>query len=147
MSMLSHQHGRSAPGSLTGGRAGRWGLALVEAAIAYEWLVSALNKILDPQFGGGLAMLSVSDPDGHHTGRMVLLYAMALLPVSLLPTLLGVTGSLYFYGALLLGLAYAGVSVALTRATTTARAWRVFLVSIVYLPALLTLMVVDKVLA
>jgi heme o synthase len=96
---------------------------------------------------GGLAMLSVSDPDGHHTGRMVLLYAVALLPVSLLPTLLGVTGSLYFYGALLLSLAYAGVSVAMTRATTTARAWRVFLVSIVYLPALLTLMVVDKVLA
>lgn len=96
---------------------------------------------------GGLAMLSVSDPDGYHTGRMILLYAVALLPVSLLPTLLGVTGSLYFYGALLLGLAYAGVSIAMTRATTTARAWRVFLVSIVYLPALLTLMVVDKVLA
>src|SRR5207237_391600 len=41
---------------------------------------------------GGLAMLSVTDPDGRHTGRMMLLYAMALLPVSLLPTLLGVTG-------------------------------------------------------
>ncbi len=96
---------------------------------------------------GGLAMLSVADPDGHHTGRMVLLYAVALLPVSLLPTLLGVTGPVYFYGALLLGIAYAGVSIAMTRATTTARAWRVFQVSIVYLPALLTLMVVDKVLA
>jgi len=94
---------------------------------------------------GGLAMLSVSDPDGRHTGRMALLYAMALLPVSLLPTLLGVTGALYFFGALALGLAYAGVAVALIRATTAARAWRVFLVSIVYLPALLTLMVVDKV--
>jgi protoheme IX farnesyltransferase len=76
---------------------------------------------------------------------MVLLYAMALLPVSLLPTLLGVTGALYFFGALALGLAYTGVSVAMTGAVTTARAWRVFLVSIVYLPALLTLMVVDKV--
>jgi protoheme IX farnesyltransferase len=94
---------------------------------------------------GGLAMLSVADPEGRHTGRMVLLYAMALLPVSLLPTLLGVTGALYFFGALALGLAYTGVSVAMTSAVTTARAWRVFLVSIVYLPALLTLMVVDKV--
>ena len=90
-------------------------------------------------------MLSVSDPDGRDTGRMVLLYAMALLPVSLLPTLLGVTGALYFFGALALGLAYAGVSGAMTRTATTARAWRVFLVSIVYLPALLTLMVVDKI--
>src|SRR3989454_5183493 len=94
---------------------------------------------------GGLAMLSVTDPDGRHTGRMMLLYAMALLPVSLLPTLLGVTGALYFFGALTLGLAYAGVSVAMTAAVTTARAWRVFLVSIVYLPALLTLMVLDKI--
>ncbi len=96
---------------------------------------------------GGLAMLSVHDPDGQRTGRMVLLYALALLPVSLLPTLLGVTGAVYFFGALALGLAYTSVSVAMTRAATPARAWRVFLVSIVYLPALLTLMVVDKIVA
>jgi heme o synthase len=94
---------------------------------------------------GGLAMLSVSDPDGRQTGRMVILYTMALLPVSLLPTLLGVTGAVYFFGALALGVAYAAVSLALTRTATIGRAWRVFLVSIVYLPALLTLMVVDKV--
>jgi len=96
---------------------------------------------------GGLAMLSVADPDGRRTGRMVLLYAVALLPVSLVPTLLGITGALYFYGALALGLGYAGAAVALTLAVTTPRAWRVFLVSIVYLPALLTLMVLDKVVA
>ena len=96
---------------------------------------------------GGLAMLSVADADGRHTGRMVLLYATALLPVSLLPTLLGVTGAVYFFGALALGLAYAGASVAMTRAATASRAWRLFFVSIVYLPALLTLMVVDKVAA
>ena len=48
---------------------------------------------------------------------------------------------------LALGLAYAGASVALTRAVTVLRAWRVFFVSIVYLPALLTLMVLDKVVA
>jgi heme o synthase len=93
---------------------------------------------------GGLAMLCVDDADGRHTGRMVLLYAVALLPVSLLPTLLGVTGALYFFGALALGLAYAGAAAALTRAATDPRAWRVFLVSIAYLPALLTLMVLDK---
>src|SRR6184192_4396481 len=96
---------------------------------------------------GGLAMLSVADADGRHTGRMALLYATALLPVSLLPTLLGVTGALYFFGALALGLAYAAASMAMTLAATDPRAWRVFLVSIAYLPALLTLMVVDKVAA
>ncbi|HYK83005.1 MAG TPA: heme o synthase [Gemmatimonadales bacterium] len=93
---------------------------------------------------GGLAMLSVVDPEGRQTARMALLYALALVPVSLLPTLFGVTGAGYFYGALALGLTYAAVAGALGRAVTTARAWRVFLVSIVYLPALLTLMVLDK---
>ena len=94
---------------------------------------------------GGLAMLPVGDPDGRHTGRMVLLYALALLPVSLVPTLLGVTGAGYFFGALILGLGYAAASAAMSRAATEPRAWRVFLMSIVYLPGLLTLMVLDKV--
>jgi len=96
---------------------------------------------------GGLAMLCVEDPDGSRTGSMALLYAAALLPVSLLPTLLGITGAFYFFGALALGLAYLGASAALTLTASAARAWRVFFVSIVYLPALLTLMVLDKVVA
>jgi uncharacterized membrane protein YphA (DoxX/SURF4 family) len=45
----------AAAGVLTSGKAGRWGLALVEVAIAYEWIVSDLNKILNRGFGSGLA--------------------------------------------------------------------------------------------
>ncbi len=78
---------------------------------------------------------------------MALLYAAALLPVSLVPTLLGLTGAVYFFGALALGVGYAAASAALTAAATAARARLVFLASIVYLPALLTLMVLDKVAA
>jgi len=93
-----------------------------------------------------LRMLSVEDTDGHRTARMALLYAVALIPVSLLPTLLGVTGRLYFWGALALGLAYAGAGV-LMLFDVNRRAWTVFLVSIIYLPMLLTLAVLDKVAA
>jgi protoheme IX farnesyltransferase len=96
---------------------------------------------------GGFAMLAVEDEDGRRTAWMALLYALALVPVSLVPSLLGVTGSRYFFGALVLGVAYAAVTAALTRATTTTRAWRVFLASVVYLPALLILMVFDKAVA
>ena len=96
---------------------------------------------------GGLKMLSVADDDGRDTGRMALLYAMALLPISLLPTLLGVTGAWYFFGALALGLIYVAAGTGLLVAATPARAWRLFFVSILYLPALLTLMVIDKVTA
>lgn len=91
-----------------------------------------------------LKMLSVDDTDGRRTARMALLYAVALLPVSLLPTMLGVTGTLYFWGALALGLAYIGASVFML-VDASRRAWWVFLASIIYLPALLTLAVLDKV--
>jgi protoheme IX farnesyltransferase len=93
---------------------------------------------------GGLRMLSIDDDDGRDTGRMALLYAMALLPISLLPTLLGVTGAWYFFGALVLGLGYVAAGTGLLAGATPSRAWRLFFVSIVYLPALLTVMVLDK---
>ena len=94
---------------------------------------------------GGLRMLSVDDDTGADTGRMALLYAVALLPISLMPTLLGVTGSLYFFGALALGVLYVAAGSTLLLRATPARAWRLFFTSILYLPALLTLMVLDKI--
>ena len=96
---------------------------------------------------GGFAMLAVEDPEGRRTGAMALLYAAALVPVSLLPTMFGVTGALYFFGALVLGVVYTGVGVALALRVTSPRAWRVFTVSVVYLPALLALLVIDKIAA
>lgn len=98
----------------------------------------------DDYRAGGLKMLSVSDEGGRETGRMALLYALALLPISLIPSLVGVTGAWYFFGALGLGLLYVAAGAGLLAAATPARAWRLFFVSIVYLPALLTLMVLDK---
>ncbi len=109
--------------------------------LALAWLYR------DDYRGAGLRMLGAEDESGTRTGRMALLYALALLPISLLPTLLGVTGAAYFYGALVLGVVYAAAGAALLPAATPARAWRLFFVSILYLPSLLTLMVVDKVAA
>jgi protoheme IX farnesyltransferase len=109
--------------------------------LALAWLYR------DDYRAGGLRMLSVADHDGRDTGRMALLYAVALLPISLVPTLLGVTGAWYFFGALALGVLYVSAGTGLVFAATPARAWRLFFVSIVYLPALLTLMVLDKVTA
>jgi len=93
---------------------------------------------------GGFVMLSRNDPDGRRTGRQIFNYALALVPVSLIPTVLGMTGSIYFIGALLLGLAFlaAGAAVALNRTDRGAR--RLFFASVLYLPALLILMVFDK---
>lgn len=94
---------------------------------------------------GGFVMLTVLDPDGRTTGRQILNYVVALLPVSLLPTLIGMTGPVYFFGALVLGAIFVGIGVAVTVTRAEREARRLFLASVLYLPALLLLMVIDKV--
>ena len=79
-------------------------------------------------------MLPVIDPDGRSTGRQSVLYAAALVPLSLAPTLVGLAGKTYFGGALVLGLLFVAltpVRFANTRSVHDAR--RVFFGSIIYL--------------
>jgi protoheme IX farnesyltransferase len=92
----------------------------------------------------GIRMLPVVEPDGMSTGRQIILYASTLIPVSLFPVLLGMTGKVYLAGALVLGgwFLYTGVRVAFD--LTNVRARRVLLASIVYLPAIYALMVFDR---
>jgi protoheme IX farnesyltransferase len=93
---------------------------------------------------GGLVMLGTIDSRGRLTALLSLFFALALVPVSLVPSVIGVTGWVYFAGALVLGLLYTLASASLTLATTDGRARRLFATSIIYLPVLLTLMVVDR---
>jgi protoheme IX farnesyltransferase len=92
----------------------------------------------------GLPMLPVIEPDGRSTGRQAALYAAALLPVALAPSLVGMAGPAYFTGALVLTLLFLGMSLrfATTRAVRDAR--RLFFASIIYLPLLWGLMIVDR---
>ena len=92
----------------------------------------------------GLRMLSVTDEDGRVTFMQATLYAAALLPVSLSPTLLGMTGGVYFVGAFVLSAAYLFASVTALPDVTPAHAKRLFRVSLIYLPALLIIMGVDR---
>ncbi|UCG85280.1 MAG: protoheme IX farnesyltransferase [Gemmatimonadota bacterium] len=89
--------------------------------------------------------LSTNDSDGRRTFRYACLYAAALLPVSLVPTLIGITGGVYFFGAVLLSSAFLYVSSVAARSTTGSNARRLFTCSLVYLPLLLVLMVVNRV--
>ena len=93
----------------------------------------------------GIQMLPVVEPDGASTSRQILIYSVLLLPVSLLPYWLGMTGAFYTVGALAMGLLflYSGIRVSLDR--TKARARRVLLASVVYLPVLYGLMLIDPI--
>jgi len=92
----------------------------------------------------GFRVLSVVDPDGASSGRQSVLYALALLPVSLMPAFLGMAGRLYFFGAFALGLGFLayGVRFAL-RPGSQPHAASLFHYSLLYLPALCTLMALD----
>lgn len=92
----------------------------------------------------GFPMLFVIDPKGQTTGLMAVAYSVALLPVSLLPTYLHITGQVYFWVALVLGSIFIAYSVALAREKTTQHAKRLFYVSITYLPVLFLTMVLNK---
>lgn len=92
----------------------------------------------------GFQMLSVADPTGQLTFGQAALYAAALVPVSLVPALWGIVGRVYFFGAAALGAWYAWTALRAALAPSSARARRLFLVSIAYLPAVLALLAVDK---
>jgi len=92
----------------------------------------------------GLPMLPVLEPDGRSTGRQAVVYAAALIPLSLAPAPLHMAGRVYFAGALALGLAFLWLTFrfAMTRSTRDAR--RAFFGSLAYLPLLWILMIADK---
>jgi len=94
---------------------------------------------------GGFPMLTVLDPEGFRVGRQAILYGAALVPVSLLPSLLGLMGTVYFVGALAFGLAYLGFSFAFAQARSNPGARRLMLASLLYFPALLLIMLLDRV--
>jgi protoheme IX farnesyltransferase len=92
----------------------------------------------------GIQMLPVVEPDCRSTARQIVIFGIVLIPVSLIPGLLGMSGRVYLVGALLLGLwfLYAGVRVASDRTMVRARA--VLMTSVVYLPLIYGLMLLDR---
>jgi protoheme IX farnesyltransferase len=92
----------------------------------------------------GFVMLPVIDPEGHRTARQAVSHTLGLLPISLCPYLFGMTGVIYLAGALILGLAFLWFAIQFARHLTIPRARQLFYASILYLPLLLTVMVLDK---
>jgi protoheme IX farnesyltransferase len=92
----------------------------------------------------GVRVLPVVDEDGGSTDRHIVLGCLALLAVGLLPTLSGLAGAVYFVGALLLGLVFLACGVLQALAPSAAAARRVLLASLLYLPALLALLALDR---
>jgi heme o synthase len=135
---------------LAGWTAGGGGLApagLALFAILFLWQMPhfyALAWIYREDYArGGFHMITRVDPKGARTGRQIVLFGAALLAVSTLPTLLGLTGMLYLAAALAFGTVFLGLGIAMAARPDDRRAMRLFLGSVAYLPMLLITMVVD----
>lgn len=94
---------------------------------------------------GGLLMLPADDPEGRGAVRQILITLFALLPVSLIPVFRGQVGLTYFLGSLALGSAFLYCGAQLARSRTKMLARRLLMASIVYLPLVFGLMMLDKI--
>ena len=133
---------------LMGFAAGRGTLTLegwVLYAILFLWqfphFLSIATLYREDYERGGILMLPVVEPDGTSTRRQIVCYTVALLVVSVIPTLLGISGSIYFCGALALGLAFLYFGIGMR---TRLQARRLLQASVFYLPLVYSLMVLDK---
>ena len=124
--------------------AGAWALF----GILYLWQLPHFLAIAwmyrEDYARAGFPMLPVVDPRGEATARQVAVATLALVPVSLMPTLLGLAGAVYFFGALALGIGFLAFALGLALGRERAAARRLLLASVTYLPVLLTLLVLDR---
>src|SRR2546421_486767 len=143
------------PGALppvTGWAAARGDITLgawVLFGVVFLWqlphTLSIARLYRDDYARAGVRVLPVIDPDGASTERQIVLACVALLAVSLLPTVIGWSGPIYLAGALVLGLAFAAVGIMQALAPSARAARRVLLASLLYLPLLLGLLAFDRV--
>ena len=117
-------------------------------AILFLWQFPHFYSIAwlyrDDYSKAGIKMLPVVDETGERTARQILVYALILVPVSLLPTYFGMSGNLYLIGATLLSFTYLYYGFRIASERTRFAARKVLLTSIVYLPLLYGLMIVDR---
>ena len=93
---------------------------------------------------GSIRMLPVIDPDGESTARRIVVCSLLLIPISLVPRLVGMTGNLYAFAAIAAGFVLLCFGTQLARERTSARARALLLATVFYLPALLCVMVLDR---
>ena len=116
-------------------------------AIVFLWQIPHFMAIAwlyrDDYARAGFPMLPVVEPDGRRTGRQAVLYAAALVPISLAPSVVGITGAAYFWTALVLGVGLLWIAARFAVSRTDATARVLFYSSITYLPLIWTAMLLD----
>lgn len=130
--------------------------ALVLFAMVFFWQFPHFHSIAwlyrEDYENARIRMLPVVESDGRSTAFAIVMYALALVPVSLAPTLMGMAGWTYFAGALLLGLGFLWFSLRMWTmklppavAASKSRARQLLQASVIYLPLVFALMMINRV--
>jgi heme o synthase len=122
-----------------------WGLYAILFVWQFPHFLAIAWMYREDYSRAGLQMLPRRDVEGRFTGREILAFTLALLPLSLLPVFLGQVGTIYLMGSLALGFAFLIFGIRLARFRTKALAKQVMLASVVYLPIVFALMMVNKI--
>jgi protoheme IX farnesyltransferase len=120
-----------------------WALFLIVFLWQFPHFLAIAWIYRDDYARGGHKMLPTVDPHGAMTGRQAAFHALALVPAALMPTAVGLAGRWYFAGALVLGLFYLSASVRFWSAVSDQSARRLLRASIVYLPLILALLLLN----
>lgn len=122
--------------------------ALVLFAILFLWQFPhflAIAWMYREDYGrAGIRMLPVVEPDGRVTGQQIIAYALMLVPVSLLPTALGISGRIYLVAAAALSLLFLASSIRAALSKSNQHARQLLLASVLYLPLLFGVMVLNR---
>ena len=123
--------------------------AIALFAILFFWQIPHFLAIAwiyrDEYAKAGFVMLPNVDPNGFRTSRQAVSHTFGLMLVSMWPVVFGLTGIVYLVGAFLLGAVFLVAALRFSRRLSLPTARQLFFASILYLPLLLGLMVLDKI--
>jgi len=122
---------------------GAWTLFVTQFLWQFPHFLAIAWMYREQYAKAGILMLPVVEPSGRLTARQIVLFTVMLVPVSVAPFFLHLAGVVYLVGGTILGLAFLYASISAARLKTNKSARMLLLVSVIYLPALLVLLVLD----
>src|ERR1035437_2025637 len=123
---------------------GAWALFATQFLWQFPHFLSIAWLYREEYAKAGILMLPVVEPSGRITGRQIVVFTIMLLPVSLAPYFIAFRGSIFLFGAAIIGVAFLWMSVRAALVKTNERARQLLHASVIYVPLLFILMVADK---
>jgi protoheme IX farnesyltransferase len=122
---------------------GAWVLFLIMFAWQHPHFYAIAWMYKDDYKRAGFKMLPVVYPNPQFTVAQIMAFTFALISFSVMPAMIGMSGKIYFWGALILGLGALYASFLFQRSQSILNARKVLAASIMYLPLLLVVIIID----